>query len=176
MLKKINSKGFTLIELLAVIVILGILMIVAIPAVTKYIANSKKDTFADNAGAYINSARYMLLNGELYTATTDASGKEVADVLCPTPSVAGTHVYVNISNIDLDKGAEKSSFGYAYNSNSFVDITFDGTKLEYSIWIVDNKNNGTDDVTKENELGRIKIVPNASSKIPSGTKCIPQKG
>ncbi|MCI8459773.1 MAG: prepilin-type N-terminal cleavage/methylation domain-containing protein, partial [Bacilli bacterium] len=33
----INEKGFTLIELLAVITIMGILMMVAIPAVTRII-------------------------------------------------------------------------------------------------------------------------------------------
>lgn len=34
---KKNNKGFTLIELLAVIVILGLLMAIAIPSVTRYI-------------------------------------------------------------------------------------------------------------------------------------------
>ena len=39
-----NNKGFTLIELLAVIIILGILMIIAIPSVTKYITDSRKNS------------------------------------------------------------------------------------------------------------------------------------
>ena len=39
-----KKNGFTLIELLAVIIILGILMIIAVPAVTKYINDSRKYT------------------------------------------------------------------------------------------------------------------------------------
>lgn len=44
-----NNKGFTLIELLAVIVIMGVLMMVAIPQVTKYIENSKKDAYVETS-------------------------------------------------------------------------------------------------------------------------------
>ena len=58
-MKKINSKGFTLIELLAVIVIMGILMMVAIPSVSRVIENSRKDTFVDIAKSYANAARTL---------------------------------------------------------------------------------------------------------------------
>ncbi len=86
-----NNKGFTLIELLAVIVILGILMIVAIPQVTKYIEQSKKDTFVDTAKAYVNAARYAYLNDEL-TCTV------------------GDNVTIPFGNLDVDN-ANKSPFG-----------------------------------------------------------------
>lgn len=54
-MKKLNKKGFTLIELLAVITIMGILMMVAIPAVTRTIENARRDTFADVAKEYVNA-------------------------------------------------------------------------------------------------------------------------
>ena len=50
-----NKKGFTLIELLAVIVILGLLMAIAIPSVTKYITQSRKKTVASTIGNYIGA-------------------------------------------------------------------------------------------------------------------------
>ena len=52
-MKKMNSKGFTLIELLAVITIMGILMMVAIPTVSRTIENSRKDTFIDTMKSYV---------------------------------------------------------------------------------------------------------------------------
>ena len=54
---KKNKKGFTLIELLAVIIILGVLMIIAIPSVTTYIQNSRKSAFIDTAINYIDAVK-----------------------------------------------------------------------------------------------------------------------
>ena len=59
MLKMNNKKGFTLIELLATIVIMGILMMVAIPTISRVIENARKDTFVDSAKAYANTVRNM---------------------------------------------------------------------------------------------------------------------
>ena len=39
-----NNKGFTLIELLAAVTILGIIMVVSIPAVTSWISRSKTES------------------------------------------------------------------------------------------------------------------------------------
>ena len=52
---KKKNKGFTLIELLAVIVILGLLMAIAIPSVTKYINQSRKKTLASTINNYIGA-------------------------------------------------------------------------------------------------------------------------
>ena len=71
MKKKTNSKGFTLIELLAVITIMGILMMVAIPSVSRTIENSRRDTFADVAKSYINTIRSSVLADELECGTAN---------------------------------------------------------------------------------------------------------
>ncbi len=64
-MKRLNKAGFTLIELLAVITIMGILMMVAIPSVSRTIENSRRDTFADNALTYINTVRNAVLADEV---------------------------------------------------------------------------------------------------------------
>ena len=63
-----DKKGFTLIELLAVIVILGLLMAIAIPSVTKYITESRKKTVASTIGNYM-SAVVNDVNDLTYTFT-----------------------------------------------------------------------------------------------------------
>ena len=59
-----KKNGFTLIELLAVIIILGVLMLVAIPSVTSYINNSRKSAYADTAANYIKGATNLVNEGQ----------------------------------------------------------------------------------------------------------------
>ncbi|SOC13282.1 type IV pilus assembly protein PilA [Ureibacillus xyleni] len=54
-----NEKGLTLIELLAVIVVLGIIAAIAIPAIGNIIENTKKDAHIANAKAMIEATRLL---------------------------------------------------------------------------------------------------------------------
>ena len=68
-----SKKGFTLVELLAVIVIMGILMMVAIPSISRVIENSRKDTFVDIAKSYADAAKTLLTADTLTCEGTVAS-------------------------------------------------------------------------------------------------------
>ncbi len=55
---KINKTAFTLVELLAVIVVLGLLMVIIIPKVTKSINESEEKVNETNAENLLNAAIY----------------------------------------------------------------------------------------------------------------------
>lgn len=79
-LKKLNnSKGFTLVELLAVIVILGIIVAIAVPAVGGII--NKAETGASEAEVELieDAARLAHINNEEFS--TDTAGYTVGDLI-----------------------------------------------------------------------------------------------
>ena len=107
MLKMNNKKGFTLIELLAVIVIMGILMLVAIPAISRVIENSRKDTFVDIAKSYVGAAKNLWTTDNLTCEGRISSAVDDGDyyILINTKDTAKDHL-----PILLDQGG-KSSWG-----------------------------------------------------------------
>jgi len=90
-MKKMNKKGFTLIELLAVIVILGLLMAIAIPSVTKYITQSRKKTLTSTIGNYM-SALTNEVNNLDYTFT-EANVIYAVPVECISLERGGTNPF-----------------------------------------------------------------------------------
>ena len=126
-----NKKGFTLIELLAVIIILGILMIIAIPSVTRYISDSRKSTYVDTAKEIIGGARNIVNGGKLEMYSTN------------------TTYYIPTSCIKTEN-ALKSPYGDF--TQAYVGVIYDGKGYKY-YWIsVDDAGEGVSKITPLDKL------------------------
>jgi len=114
---KNKNKGFTLIELLAVIVILGLLMAIAIPSVTRYITQSRKKTAVSTMGNYM-SAVVNEVNDLEYTFTG-----------------SNTIYAVPIECVSVERGG-KSPFGEWMQANdaywAYVLIQYDELSSSYT--------------------------------------------
>ncbi len=116
-----NKKGFTLIELLAVIIILGILMIIAIPAVTEYISSSRKNAYITTASRYIDGVRNKINAAEIPVYDKEAT------------------YYIPGSCVSMEKGGYSP---YGDWKEYYVVVTYDGTGYDYYWTSRDETNTG----------------------------------
>ena len=147
-----NKKGFTLIELLAVIVILGVILGIAIPKVSQYITNSKKDSFASAGKLFVESVR------------NDSTSEEY-----PFPINRNDVVIVTLDQANMEKSKKKSAFGgkYLYNK-SYVIVTNvgDGTYPDYVYYFAAQDSKGyAIPLTVEGDLDKTKVIANAKNKM-----------
>lgn len=112
----VDKKGFTLIELLAVIVILGILMLIAIPAVSRFIEQSKQKSYLVSIQMAVDSVKNSVLAEE--------DGYDVP---------AGGELEVPFSNIKVEKGDLS-------NINGVVKVTKESDNYNYSVITYGNYN------------------------------------
>ena len=154
--KKKKSKAFTLIELLAVIIILGILMIIAIPSVTTYIQNSRKSAYINTAREIISGTRTFVNQGKVPMYDTNVT------------------YYVNYKCINTEN-ASKSPYGEFVDGETFVVVTYNGSGFNY-YWVSrDETGQGIKTLTLLNDLDEDDIETNIASgeiktNVPVGNR------
>ena len=123
-----NESGFTLIELLIVIVVLGILMSMAVPALSGI--KNKADTAvakADLQNIMQSLEMYYLAQGEYPGQSTKGDFSTISSSLdeLNIKNDAGDYSY----QTDADTGAEKYMIIYAAASDEFYYISTDQSSL-----------------------------------------------
>lgn len=152
-----NRKGFTLVELIAVVVIISILVLLAIVSVTKYVEESRKKTFVEDAKTILSAAKTNYASGEFET-------------------IPGVHDNISRASYSkeaingiLGKKLGKSPYNYDYK---YIGVIITKSKDEdeklnydYYVCLIDEAGNGFD-YTNTKDLS----VKNFSNNL-SGKNC-----
>lgn len=139
MQKKLNQKGLTLVELLAVIVILGIIAAIAVPAIGNIITNSKVNALkADGQNILAAAQMYFTENGSkdgvdvTQKTLTDDGFLEDAGGFAGTEAVAAT-VNKTAKGNTITGTATNKGIKVAFNKAPASDINKVGTKNDSSV-------------------------------------------
>ena len=126
-----------MIELLAVIVIMGILMVVAIPAVTRTIENTRKDSYLSTAKQYVNQVKTLWAADGLYCGTTSDTSATMAD----------GNYFVRFSSVNDDLLEEGGQSPWKANTAGIVYIVRSSNANTYSVYIEDAKKNAIGEIS-----------------------------
>lgn len=135
-----NKKGFTLVELLAVIVILGVLLMIAVPAVQNVIKKTKNNATQKQAELFIDAAKKMAIIDE---ATSDM-------------------VIYKLS--DLDSSVDKNRF-----TGMVVALKENGS-YKYYIYLNDSVNKKTIGNNNNNDIFEFASEDKINEKVTDGVK------
>lgn len=157
-LSRRQQEGFTLIELLAVITIMGILLLVAIPSISRTIENSRRDTFKSTAGNYVTAISNLVA----------ADGLEDTDGTPLASAGDGLYYYSfdssNDSGKDIMESGGKSSWGnkdlkgYVIIRKTTSSGARETVNYTYFINVCDTAGHGIKDTTPFEGMGRSDIV------------------
>ena len=139
MKKKSYKKGFTLIELLAVIIILGVIMIIAIPSITSYINKSRKNTYVTSVKELVSGATVIVNSGDLNIYDPD------------------TTYYIPGSCVATETGGTKSP--YAEWDKMYIAVTYTGSGFDY-YWTSTDKSKMGIQLAYNNSITPSCIKPN----------------
>lgn len=113
-----KNKGFTLIELLATVVILGIIMVIAIPNVTGILQKNKAKSYYEDAKKLVTLAEYKMRG----------------DSSVPRPT-GDQCLVMNLYYLDNSEFDNAPNGGSYDKKGSFVVIKKDGTSYSYKYYV-----------------------------------------
>lgn len=149
-----NKKGFTLVELLAVIVILGVLLMIAVPAVQNVIKKTKNNATQKQAELFIDAAKKMAIIDE---ATSDMVIYKLSDLDSDVDKNRFTGMVVALKEngsykyyIYLNDSVNKKTIGNNNNNNNNNDI--------FEFASEDNINENVTDGVKKFKEGSTQII------------------
>ncbi len=118
---KKNQRGFTLVELLAVMVILGIMMVIALPNVTGILYKNRASTYVEDAKKLATTAEYKL-RGSSNGITKPSNGQ------C---------IIMNLAYLDNSEFEEPPYGGSYLKNKSYVIIKKNGSEYEYYVQLLE---------------------------------------
>ncbi|MEW4368943.1 type II secretion system protein [Paenibacillus kandeliae] len=129
-----DEKGFTLIELLAVIVILGIIAVIAVPLIGNIINKSRTDADVNTASQVYGAARMYVINqnnGDFTSQTVTVAQMQTGNFLDATLVLPSTKKAIDATNskVTFDANGKLASVVLVDASSPVVTKTYTAAEV-----------------------------------------------